>query len=241
MGLINLMSDGQSYRKIHVDEIRVNRFNFYHDEEDEDYYVESMAKILKKDGMDANGVVYAEKLDDGKSYTLLAGERRFKATKKNFDDGTGDGLFYAKVIKKPENETDEILRIISANNQRNKSKELRKKEVAALQRCWDTLVAEGKKPEGRKRDWMAEKIGLSPRMIQNYLKEETEQTVKEEKAKVPAEIEMKSKFKDISKRAKELYNVRINITKDSIKLPYDDIEELRELLKTLDMEDLINF
>ena len=88
---------------------------------------------------------------------------------------------------------------------------------------------------------MAEKIGLSPRMIQNYLKEETEQISKEEKAKDPEEIEMKSKFKDISKRAKELYNVRINITKDSIKLPYDDVEELRELLKTLDMEDLINF
>lgn len=238
MGLMDVMSNGQSYKKIHVNDIRINRLNFYNDEEDEDYYVESMAEILKNDGMDANGVVYAEIMNDGKKYTLLSGERRYKATKKNYEDGIGDGLFYVKVVEKPRDETREILRIISANNQRNKSKELRQKEVAMLQKCWDDLVAKGEQPKGRKRDWMAEKIGLSPRMIQNYLKEENgDEKVSEKKQ----DTEMKKKFKNISERAKNLYNVRISISNNTIKLPYDDIEELRELLKTLDLGDLIDF
>ena len=101
MGLMSVMSNGQSYRKIHVDEIRVNKNNFYHEEDDEDYYVDSMAELLKNDGMDANGVLYEDdSINDGKTYTLLSGERRFKATKKNYENGIGDGLFFAKVVKK---------------------------------------------------------------------------------------------------------------------------------------------
>lgn len=249
MRLMSVMSNGQSYRKIHVDEIRVNKNNFYHEEDDEDYYVDSMAELLKNDGMDANGVLYEDdSINDGKTYTLLSGERRFKATKKNYENGIGDGLFFAKVVKKPENETEEMLRIISANNQRNKSKELRKKEVNALQMCWDELVARGEKPKGRKREWMAEKIGVSPRMIQNYLKddeaarddEKNDQDCSNDSCDTEYE-ELKSDFKRFSKRARELYGVDVKITKKSINVAYEDISELKHVLKQLDLDALVDF
>lgn len=249
MGLMSVMSNGQSYRKIHVDEIRINKNNFYHEDEDEDYYVESMSELLKSDGMDANGVVYEDdSIDDEKVYTLLSGERRYKATKKNYDDGIGDGLFFAKIVKKPENETEEMLRIISANNHRNKSKELRKKEVNALQMCWDELIARGEKPKGRKREWMAEKIGVSPRMIQNYLKDD-EKTIEDEKKEEESTDdprdeeydELKNKFKRLSKRAKEVYGTNVKITKKSINVAYEDISELKHVLKQLELDGLVDF
>lgn len=48
--------------------------------------VEDMAELIQKYGQDENGVVYMdESVGDGKKYTLLAGERRFKAIKLNYE------------------------------------------------------------------------------------------------------------------------------------------------------------
>lgn len=252
MNLTEIMSSGQSYKQIHVDEIRVNPVNFYREEEDEHFYVNSMAELIQKDGMDANGIVYLDQsIDDGKSYTLLSGERRFKAVQKNYENDLCDGLFYAKVVTKPQNETEEMLRIISANNHRNKSPELRRKEVKALEMCWNELKARGEKIQGKKREWIAEKIGLSPRMVQNYLKDEpkeepsnTEQedseASQEEDDVKTAKEELKEKYKAISKRAKEIYDMDIKITEKSVALKFDGQEELREVLSKLGLEDLIS-
>lgn len=87
MALIDVMSGGNSFRKVSVDEIRPNRENFYASiSENEDQMVEDMAELIQKYGQDENGVVYMdESVGDGKKYTLLAGERRFKAIKLNYE------------------------------------------------------------------------------------------------------------------------------------------------------------
>lgn len=35
--------------------------------------------------------------------------------------------------------------------------------------CWEEMDAQGEKPQGKKRDWIAGKIGMSPRQVQEYL------------------------------------------------------------------------
>ena len=114
MALIDVMSGGNSFRKVSVDEIRPNRENFYASISDnEDQMVEDMAELIQEYGQDENGVVYMdESVGDGKKYTLLAGERRFKAIKLNYEKGIGDGLFQVKVVAKPKDVTEELIRII---------------------------------------------------------------------------------------------------------------------------------
>ena len=137
MALIDVMSGGNSFRKVSVDEIRPNRENFYASISDnEDQMVEDMAELIQEYGQDENGVVYMdESVGDGKKYTLLAGERRFKAIKLNYEKGIGDGLFQVKVVAKPKDVTEELIRIIMYNGIRNKSKDVRKAEVDALCMC----------------------------------------------------------------------------------------------------------
>ena len=70
MALIDVMSGGNSFRKVSVDEIRPNRENFYASiSENEDQMVEDMAELIQKYGQDENGVVYMdESVGDGKKY-----------------------------------------------------------------------------------------------------------------------------------------------------------------------------
>lgn len=85
MALLNeFMSGGEKKLKVHVSEIRRNERNFYAIvSENEEKDVENLATILRENGQDDNGVVYEDtSIDDGKKYTLLAGERRWKAITK---------------------------------------------------------------------------------------------------------------------------------------------------------------
>lgn len=172
MTLLNeFMSGGEKKLKVHVSEIRRNERNFYAVvSENEEENVENLATILREDGQDDNGVVYEDtSLNDGKKYTLLAGERRWKAITKNYENGLGDGMYEVKVVRRPADEIDELMRIVRNNAQRNKTKEVRAAEVKAMEVIWDGLVARGEKPEGKKRDWIGANIGLSPRRVQEYM------------------------------------------------------------------------
>ena len=82
--LLQTMANGNSYKNIHVKEIRINPLNFYSRMEEEGFYVDSMATILAEDGQDSSAVVYYDdSKEDGKKYTLIAGERRYKAMLSN--------------------------------------------------------------------------------------------------------------------------------------------------------------
>lgn len=88
---------------------------------------------------------------------------------KNYEDGLGDGMYEVKVVRRPTDEIDELMRIVRNNAQRNKTKEVRAAEVKAMEVIWDGLVARGEKPEGKKREWIGANIGLSPRRVQEYM------------------------------------------------------------------------
>ena len=67
--LLQTMANGNSYKNIHVKEIRINPLNFYSRMEEEGFYVDSMATILAEDGQDSSAVVYYDDCkEDGKKY-----------------------------------------------------------------------------------------------------------------------------------------------------------------------------
>ena len=110
-----------------------------------------------------------DSLDDGKKYTLLSGERRWKAMCYNLENGVGDGMINAIVTRKPETEIEEMNRIISGNHQRDKNESIRMEEVKIEEANWDQLVENGEKPAGKKRVWIGKRINLSERQVQTYL------------------------------------------------------------------------
>lgn len=176
--LTRSMSKGIGQISVSVNEIRPNSENFYSHvctEEDEQIYVEDLAKMILEHGQDAPCIVYEDTdIDDGRKYTLIAGERRWKAITLNMDRQLSDGLCLIRIIPKPDNMIEERLRLIENNAQRNKDKAMRTKEIETLSQVWEALKEQGQQPRGKKRDWIASKIGLSPRTIQNYLPKESE-------------------------------------------------------------------
>lgn len=254
MALIDVMSGGNSFRKVSVDEIRPNRENFYASiSNNEDQMVEDMAELIQEYGQDENGVVYMdESVGDGKKYTLLAGERRFKAIKLNYEKGIGDGLFQVKVVAKPKDVTEELIRIIMYNGIRNKSKDVRKAEVDALCMCWEEMDAQGAKPQGKKRDWIAGKIGMSPRQVQEYLTgefseqeidtepQEDGSTATSEKAEKKKGLELSSADKDTLNSLQEHLKastgrkVKINQKDCSVTFyPNKDVDAMEDLYTIL--------
>ncbi|WP_217948558.1 MULTISPECIES: ParB N-terminal domain-containing protein [Erysipelotrichaceae] len=168
--LLDLMSGGVKFEKVSVTDIRPNPRNFYGESEEEEAYVEAMAQLIQENGQESNGVVYEQSGEDGKHYTLLSGERRLKAITKNYEEGKGDGLMDVKVVPQPQDDADEYLRLIRNNAQRNKSKQIREKEVEIALGIYNQLAEQGQRPAGKKREWIGAQVGLSPRQVQSYLK-----------------------------------------------------------------------
>lgn len=159
------------YRDVHISEIRVNPLNFYAHYDEEDIYVDRMADSIKEYGQFENAVVYIDKsLDDGKTYTLLSGELRFKAIKKLFEQGIKNDLIHVKIVDKPESKSDEMIRIIRNNSIRSQSKEVLEKIVPVLEQLWQHMVKKKTAPKGRFVEWASALIGVSPRSITNHLK-----------------------------------------------------------------------
>lgn len=147
--LLDLMSGGVKFEKVSVTDIRPNPRNFYGESEEEEAYVEAMAQLIQENGQESNGVVYEQSGEDGKHYTLLSGERRLKAITKNYEEGKGDGLMDVKVVPQPQDDADEYLRLIRNNAQRNKSKQIREKEVEIALGIYTSLRNRGSGPQGK--------------------------------------------------------------------------------------------
>lgn len=172
MSLRSAMSGGKTYKIINLKDIRVNEKNFYEIGE-----IEALADLLEKNGVN-NGRVYYEDLGDGKHYTLIGGEQRYKALVYLTEQGRHDGTYHVLVVDKPHDEDEENLLIIEDNFQRTKSKEDRKHEIEILSAVYDKWKemdnesGDGEKriPSGvKKRDWIASKVGLKGRQVQEYL------------------------------------------------------------------------
>lgn len=246
MGFRNSVQETMSrgFRKIPVEKIRINENNFYAKTEYEEEAIDQMANLIEENGQDANVLVYLDpREEDGKEYTLLSGERRFKAVERLVRAGKSDGMIQAKIEEAPESESDEMLRLIRGNAQRNKSQEIRIAEVKALQNIWEEMKREGK-THGKFVDWAGQNIGVSARQITNYLKmahvksgeegaDATEQP--ETSGTESSEDEILVYFlKELGRDLKELSSNRISINKKmTISIKCGSLQEVADALDQL--------
>ena len=138
------------------------------------------------------------------------------------------------------------------NGIRNKSKDVRKAEVDALCMCWEEMDSQGEKPQGKKRDWIASKIGMSPRQVQEYLTgefsekaidtepQEDGSTATSEKAEKKKGLELSSADKDTLNSLQEHLKastgrkVKINQKDCSVTFyPNKDVDAMEDLYTIL--------
>lgn len=168
---------------IHINDIRPNPLNAFHIYTEE---VESLAQELEKRGVN-NGRVYYDDLHDGKHYTLIGGETRYRALCYLYENGRHDGIFPMYVVEKPTTKEEELAMIMGDNNQRYLSEEDKRMiiqnyeqiyeyykkldkeldnqiEQAENQAKKDYLEEQRHLPKGiSKRDWIASKTRFTNR------------------------------------------------------------------------------
>ena len=160
---------------VNVSEVRINNYNFYPSTED---MVTTLAEHIARDGQLENATVYIDETpNDGRRYTLIGGETRYRAICKLVEEGRSDGDFRVEVIQKPYTQEDEMRLITEDNVQRTKSSEMRYFEIKKLQQIYETLDP---KPEGKKRDWIGKMLGISGRMVDIVRKRYEEETASEQ-------------------------------------------------------------
>ncbi len=253
MGFRNSVQETMSrgFRKIPVEKIRINENNFYAKTEYEDEAIDQMANLIQENGQDANVLVYLDpREDDGKEYTLLSGERRFKAVARLAQIGKSDGMIQAKIEEAPESASDEMLRLIRGNAQRNKTQEIRVAEVKALQNIWEEMKREGR-AQGKFVDWAGQNIGVSARQITNYLKiantnvkkERTEDPVHQgesEESNAIEDAELISFIKDLNRDLKAQSSNMISINKKmTISIRCGSLQEVMGALDQLGFTDQV--
>ena len=104
---------------ISVSEVRMNELNYY---PSDDEMVTSLSEHIARDGQLENATVYCEQKNDGRIYTLIGGETRYRAICKLVEEGRSNGDFKVEVIEKPDNMQEELRLITEDNVQRKQWK-----------------------------------------------------------------------------------------------------------------------
>jgi len=164
MSLADTLRGSSSSRKrtVNVVEVRINPLNFYPMSED---LINSLAYSINQFGVLSNLVVYEDDLSDGKKYTIVGGETRFRAICKLVEEEKHDGFIDITVVPKPANQQEEIELIREDNKQREKTKEVRLAELASASRTYEYLKSINQTPPGKRRDFIGLLVGISGRYV----------------------------------------------------------------------------
>ncbi|WP_317395942.1 hypothetical protein [Faecalicoccus pleomorphus] len=171
---------------ISYQDIRANLLNIEQEEDEEDFLnlTESLAGNEEDEGVTNtssqlhNAVVYEDTTpNDGKHYTLISGHRRLRAVQYNYEKkGVGNGFLYCNIIDKPRNELEELKIIVDANKQKTRGQDYMRLVVQRFADFYEQYMEASRqpgqehlRPKGRKRDWIAQYAGISPRTVQRYL------------------------------------------------------------------------
>ena len=164
MSLLSSMSSGRKRNvTINVEDVRPNERNCYTFEPE---MISSLSLSIKKYGQLENATVYEDDtLNDGRKYTLIGGESRYRAIINLVELGEHDGSFNVTIVDKPGDNIDEIEMLLHDNLQRHKDMETIKIEIEMYEEIYQKLVNNGRRPTGEKREWIGSKIGVSGRQI----------------------------------------------------------------------------
>lgn len=238
MGLASKMqSQGALRTKVHVSEIRRNKLNRLHIS---DTKVAALAWSMQQTGQLENATVYEDDLQDGKKYTLIGGETRWRAMCLLFDKGAVNGEFYVTIIPRPATVFEEKRLIRDDNIQRKKTDEDMYFDILDAEEEYEWLCENGKAPTGKKRDYVGKLIGMSGRNVDNIKKKFDginpltgyPKPVEQDKKKTKENPHLK----DLGLKVEKLYQCRVKVSDKSISFTCKDTDELNQLLETLGIQ-----
>lgn len=158
-------------KQVSPKELMPNPDNTFSMKEDAEWQLLELS--IKDQGINNDIIVYEN--PDKKSnspYIILSGHRRWKIAIKNNEEKVP-----IKIRPPFENKIDELVFIVTENKSTRQQKPL---DLAlSVQRLEQELI-KNKEIEGRRRDYIAEKLGMSSRSIHNYLTIATLPTVAQE-------------------------------------------------------------
>lgn len=251
MGLAAKLGNGGALRtKIHVSEIRRNELNRLHIDDEK---VKAIAWSIQQRGQLENATVYEDKRNDGKKYTLIGGETRWRAISYLYEKGAMDGSIFVTIIPKPKDFLEEKILIRDDNLQRNKSDEDLYIDILDAEDEYEYLSQIGKRPTGKKRDYVGMCIGKSGRHVDN-IKKKFEGIDDDGKPVVVDQISTESESNKDGKNKKEkdaqledlrvclekMYQCQIKVTKKSIQFKCADTEALNDLLEELGIQERLD-
>lgn len=236
MGLAQILNKGTAKKNISVLAIRNNPENHYSIDNDE---VKSIAESIAAHGQLEPGIVYEEDSDeDEKHYTLVSGEKRWRAVTLLLNEGRHSGNMEVVVIDKPENKMELLELINDANLQRKKDKKTLYYEIKQKYEYYSYLKENGRKPELHKRDWTAKALGISSRQVDLIIKEI--EGGKPEKS--DTEVSPQKKYnEEFSAKIAEKYQFKTKVTPKTITFKCDDTDELNELLAHFGIDMVYDF
>ena len=204
---------------ISVSEVRMNELNYY---PSDDEMVTSLSEHIARDGQLENATVYCEQKNDGRIYTLIGGETRYRAICKLVEEGRSNGDFKVEVIEKPDNMQEELRLITEDNVQRKKTMEVRYHEILKLENIYNRFE---EKPAGKKRDWIGQMLGISGRMVDN-IKNKYSQRETNTSASSTQRTYTQNDLKNSLNRATLNIKKAIQVNQNLSVLTDDDIEKL---------------
>ena len=233
--------------EIDTTEIRVNPLNYASKRADEEELIAAMEKTIKEFGQQEYGVVYEDESDeDDKTYTLISGERRFRAIENLRKKGEHIGIFIAKIIPKPESKIKEELLILQNNIKRADTKEAKKQLVKTLRNIWEEMSKDEKDKEGGNfSEWAGKIYACSPRTIERWLAE-----AKKDEAKIALEKDMSSEtekeknkkfnprqYKNFCEKVLNEKGLKCKIQKNRVIFSYEEGNEvdLFKVIETLNL------
>ena len=173
-------------------------------------------------------IVYKEHGLDGKHYTLIYNEKKFNEAEHDYKLGYSDGDIVVKVINRDGEHLDQFVNLLNKKSRREIIEE-NMKAVSILLDYWEELKSNNKKPKGKKRDWIAKKMNISSRTVQNYIR-----LLKRNKFNIDIDNDRNKINKDLTKLFMK-YELKktIKINKKSITIYFNNLEELCKILSII--------
>ena len=174
--LEEVVSQGKkkNVRVVNVEDVRPNKYNFYHVD---DEHIQGLAISILNEGQLEEAIVYEDNFNqtgenDGRKYTLISGESRWRAICSLVESGEHSGDFKIEVIQKPEKISLEVEKLREYNRQRSKSFQDRYNEIKFYESKWENNKVSDEEKRGltKKRDWVAMMCGCGSRTVDNIKK-----------------------------------------------------------------------
>lgn len=229
-----VMDSTTNNTEIDLSSIRTNPLNFFAQTSEEESFIQSQMVAIKRDGQIEPVIVYFDdEIDDEKVYTLLGGERRFKALLRlHKEDPNSFDSIQAKVINRPETKEEEVRTIMSLNANRD-SLAVKWEVIHRLHDMWEKREEFNINFSGRFEEWAEQMSGWKQRTITRYWKMTEPPVDKRPSANQQKAANPYRQFsKSIIKKSDDL--ARFDLKQDlSLTLRFQDDQEQIRFIKDL--------